>query len=341
MPLLIPGLHEAAAKTLAKRLHKALVQHPGVPSLTQLQTLLAQAAGHTNWHAAQRFWADTATRSRGERPIDSDSVEQARFAFYGAKERFDIYMPQALQHLDDSQDLAVVAMGSLDALRATLIPLGEAAKTVESAVCTLIIERLQDILRKSERPGAFVDPRNAVARMAPLLERFHYEMAVCLYPHRAPPSFTDPRTLLLERVSQRGDWALLEDAMAQACAAPVDDRNSEHEANSAVRDACAWWNRTASSSLQTAECLSVYVFDDTLGALICLSEREAPPALISDFMADDGSSCCAVFEEPGRPLVVLKFFKSREAYREDIGTMFDPYRAVMGLRELDAVLEGT
>lgn len=57
MPLLIPGLDEAAAKTFTKRLLKGLKSHPSTPSLTQLQTLVAQAIGHQDWHAAQVHWA--------------------------------------------------------------------------------------------------------------------------------------------------------------------------------------------------------------------------------------------------------------------------------------------
>lgn len=56
MPLLTPGLNEAAAKTLTKRLHKSLKAQQGTPTLTQLQTLMAQAMGHQDWHAARTFW---------------------------------------------------------------------------------------------------------------------------------------------------------------------------------------------------------------------------------------------------------------------------------------------
>jgi hypothetical protein len=56
MPLLTPGLNEATAKTLTKRLHKSLKAQQGTPTLTQLQTLMAQAMGHQDWHAARTFW---------------------------------------------------------------------------------------------------------------------------------------------------------------------------------------------------------------------------------------------------------------------------------------------
>lgn len=56
MPLLTPGLNEATAKTLTKRLHKSLKAQRGTPTLTQLQTLMAQAMGHQDWHAARLFW---------------------------------------------------------------------------------------------------------------------------------------------------------------------------------------------------------------------------------------------------------------------------------------------
>ena len=46
MPLLIPGLNEADAKTFTKRLLKSLKQREDTPSLTQLQILVAQAIGH-------------------------------------------------------------------------------------------------------------------------------------------------------------------------------------------------------------------------------------------------------------------------------------------------------
>ena len=57
MPLLIPGLNEADAKTFTKRLLKSLKQRGDTPSLTQLQILVAQAIGHADWHAAQAFWS--------------------------------------------------------------------------------------------------------------------------------------------------------------------------------------------------------------------------------------------------------------------------------------------
>lgn len=56
MPLLTPGLNEATVKTLTKRLHKSLKAQQGTPTLTQLQTLMAQAMGHQDWHAARLFW---------------------------------------------------------------------------------------------------------------------------------------------------------------------------------------------------------------------------------------------------------------------------------------------
>lgn len=355
MPLLISGFHEAAAKTLAKRLHKALARNSGVPSLTQLQTMLVQAVGHADWYAAQRYWAKAPARDWDEGAGSPEPDEQ------GARERFDMYMPQALRAMEDSRNPARVTMGSLDALRASLIPLREATEIVGSRGSAALVDRIQDLLWKSERPDVCADPQDAVTRMAPLLERLHYEMAICLYPHRPLPPPTDPRALLLDRVVLRGDWALLENAMVQACATAVDDWRVDHATNPAVHDACAWWNITAPSGLQTAGCFAVHVLDEELGALVCLSECEASPMFVSDLVADDDGSCSAVFEEPGRPLVVLTFLKGRDAqrfidgftyvYRVNgsvwVDTTATPeeinfsHKAVLGLRELEGVLEGT
>ncbi len=75
MPLLIPGLDEAGAKTLTKRLHKSLKSHEGTPTLTQLQTLMAQAMGHQDWHAARLFWENPAPATRTP-TIDGEHAEE-------------------------------------------------------------------------------------------------------------------------------------------------------------------------------------------------------------------------------------------------------------------------
>ena len=68
MPLSIPGLNEAAAKTFTKRLHKSLKQREDTPSLTQLQILVAQAIGHADWHAAQAYWNQGGEVEAGDTP---------------------------------------------------------------------------------------------------------------------------------------------------------------------------------------------------------------------------------------------------------------------------------
>lgn len=56
------SLDEATIKLLAKRQRKqlaTLLPADHLPSLMVLQTTLAQAAGHKDWHAAQAWWANT------------------------------------------------------------------------------------------------------------------------------------------------------------------------------------------------------------------------------------------------------------------------------------------
>lgn len=94
MALLIPGLTEAMVKTLAKQLHEKLKAHPGELTLTQLQTLVVQAAGHDNWQAAQHHWQTNPA------PISPASLTAAEEAMQAA---FHQVLHSAQEHLSDAR----------------------------------------------------------------------------------------------------------------------------------------------------------------------------------------------------------------------------------------------
>jgi len=89
MPLLIPGLDEVSSKTLAKRLHKSLKKQENAPTLTQVQTLLVQAVGHADWHAAQTYWQRPVSTARVPYRTSEDKMTEA------AREYFDAF-PEVL-----------------------------------------------------------------------------------------------------------------------------------------------------------------------------------------------------------------------------------------------------
>ena len=89
MSLLIPGLTEAMVKTLAKQLHEKIKAHPGELTLTQLQTLVVQAAGHDNRQAAQHHWES--------KPAPLTAAEQAMQA------AFHQVLHSAQEHLSDAR----------------------------------------------------------------------------------------------------------------------------------------------------------------------------------------------------------------------------------------------
>lgn len=120
MALLIPGLTEAMVKTLARHPHEKLKAHPGELTLTQLQTLVVQAAGHDNWQAAQHHWES--------KPAPLTAAEEAMQA------AFHQVLHSAQEHLSDArigsrtglaelpQSLNVLAL----ICNITLQPVGEA-----------------------------------------------------------------------------------------------------------------------------------------------------------------------------------------------------------------------
>jgi len=116
MPLLIPGLDEAASKILAKRLHKSLKQQHS-PTLTQVQTLLAQAVGHADWHAAQTYWQRPVAPRLAPRsfmhPEEKmrkglreylDAFEEAFEGMVVGKKNSDIHMQRYIQRLSRLMD---------------------------------------------------------------------------------------------------------------------------------------------------------------------------------------------------------------------------------------------
>lgn len=94
MALLIPGLTEAMVKTLTKQLHEKLKAHPGTLTLTQLQTLVVQAAGHENWQAAQDHWESNLA------PASTAPLTAAEEAMQSA---FHQVLGSAREHLSDAR----------------------------------------------------------------------------------------------------------------------------------------------------------------------------------------------------------------------------------------------
>ncbi len=99
MPLLIPGLNEADAKTFSKRLLKSLKQRGDIPSLTQLQTLVAQAIGHADWHAAQTFWGKPtpATPAPQEKAMPAGGTQAKAEELQDLRQSFDELLENAKQ----------------------------------------------------------------------------------------------------------------------------------------------------------------------------------------------------------------------------------------------------
>ena len=179
MPLLIPGLDEVATKKLAKRLRKSLVEHPGVPSLTQLQTLLVQAAGHADWYAAQGHWEAQKARERGQPrvepthfdepfPRDPNLVLEEQVVKEIARRQVEAAMTRVLRDLEYSYNAANRAMGSMDSLRDGLDALEGPAASMNAYPALKLVRRLQDLARKADNPQIFEDPTEALDRMKSL-----------------------------------------------------------------------------------------------------------------------------------------------------------------------------
>lgn len=327
MPLLIPGLTEGAAKKMAKRLHKALTQHPGTPSLTQLQTLLAQAAGHADWYAAQRYWATSPVSHHPSLPSfqdeDSEHLEQ-RFRNHineqTASQAIGVHLPLAWKDWQMARSLATPPHGLLDSLAEHLVELKKACELVYLEKAKLLCDRLVGLAFKAQRPSPFYTTEDVLALMRPLLERL--EFTVQQWPAQqlpAPPTPPDAQELLRTHATLVGDWSVLEKAIDQAQALDPKDYQTNVEASPALAGMCAWWNAHAPAPLRTAGCFQVHLLDSRLDALWCLGEPDAPATPIDDFCRTGNY---ALFGMPQGYQVAVLFMKGRENERHQNGTTF-------------------
>ena len=327
MPLLIPGLTEGAAKKMAKRLHKALTQHPGTPSLTQLQTLLAQATGHADWYAAQRYWATSSQPcalslplSLDEDPQDREQRFQDHINAQVASQAMGVHLPLAWNAWQMARSYPTPPQRLLASLGEQLEELKKACDLVHLEKASLLCGRLLDLAFKTQRSSAFYSTEDLLALMRPLLERLEY--TVQQWPAQqlpAPPTPPEAHELLLRHATLVGDWSLLEKAIDQAQSLDPKDYQTNVEASPALAGLCAWWNAHAPAPLRTAGCFQIHLFDPRLDALWCLGEPDAPATPIDDFCRTGNY---ALFETPQGYQVAVLFMKGREHERYHDGTTF-------------------
>ena len=327
MPLLIPGLTEGAAKKMAKRLHKALTQHPGTPSLTQLQTLLAQAAGHADWYAAQRYWATSPvppnplfSSFQDEDPEHREQRFKDHINEQTASQAIGVHLPLAWKDWQMARSLPTPPNGLLDALAEHLAELKKACALVHLEKATVLCDRLVDLAFKTQNSSPFYTTEEVLALMRPLLERLEY--TVQQWPAQglpAPPTPPDAQEVLRTHATLVGDWSVLRKAIEQAQALDPDDHRANVEASAALSGLCAWWNAHAPAPLRTAGCFQVHLLDPKLDALWCLGEPDAPATVIDDFCRTGNY---ALFESPQGYLVAVLFMKGRKHERHHDGTTF-------------------
>jgi len=345
MPLLVPGLDEAATKTLAKRLQKSLKQHSGTPSLAQLQTMLVQAAGHPDWYSAQRFWQ---ARPHAWTPEaqEPDFPEGLRLDI--EKSHFKTVMSGLTQAMEDAYSSAP---GSLRAVSDHLDFLRGIGEMICNHTAICMVDRLRDLIRKAENPAIFPEPMAALDRMKPLVTRLYCLLFQHFYPNvpmKHPPS---PSLLLKERAPLVGRWELLEAAMEAALVPKHVDYRTNQEQERAVLLLCDWWNSNAPESMRHAGCFLVYELSKEDQSLHTLADAECPQVFVDDFV---NAGNYALFERPGANPIAVEFLRGQEHNRYINGSTHtyladgrmgmdmhgtptevnESYTSMMGLREL-------
>lgn len=293
MPLLIPGLDEAAAKTLSKRLQKLLKAHPGTPTLRQTQTILAQALGHADWHAAQQHWA---SRPEPERPVDRwDRADVGR-----ALE--DAYRALFVECMALLEKARTGSRGSLDTLGRKVHEIkglaGVAGALVVRQACHAVEVHLElmgtDVLFQSDR---------ALGDLETLLWRVDGQMEDWLYPGVLPTLRGEAQGPANGRLLR-----LVAVRLAMGDLSPNTPLENEEatadRAQRATETLFGAWNKRQGSaaSMANAACLGLV---DGPGRRVVWLGDSALPSWPVGALVDAG--CFTLFEEPGQPAVVVLF----------------------------------
>ncbi len=105
----------------------------------------------------------------------------------------------------------------------------------------------------------------------------------------------------------QGNYEALLTALT-AAAGDMPTRDSDYEADPAVRSLCEWWNGVAPDGMRHARALRIYVWSDERRVFLPGDPEE--PGLSADVLASQPTY--ALFQEPGKPTVAVVFLRGRE-----------------------------
>lgn len=302
VPLLIPGLDEAATKKLAKRLRKSLQEQTGVPTLNQMQTLLVQAIGHTDWYAAQRHWDQ-----RTDLVEAQETGEDDRFDQYVQSQiirgNVDHYLPHALQALQSSKRAHSLKSEQYEGLVAALNHLQE---SIPVSGFEDVHQRIHTVLDLSRKYRSTHEPLEPFWNRAENhLFRIGEFMAYVSDSKPISEPLPQPQFSLQARANRIVDMAPLFQSCERLEGSHYKYKNSEE--HPAVERLCQVWNDQ--NPKQPAQCFALFQLSSDGRRLYDLGSPESPSIFSDDFFMEGQY---LLFERPGIETIAAAFLKGNK-----------------------------